>query len=206
MRARIKICGITNLDDALAACESGADALGFVFYDKSPRCINAQQAQKIIQKLPPFVTAIGLFVDANSAYIQQTLTVCNLSALQFHGNETPAQCRSYLLPYIKAIRVHPGLDLVECENTFADAQALLLDTYVVDVAGGTGKTFDWSLIPKQLKKPIVLSGGLNAENVGQAIRQIHPYAVDVSSGVEASPGKKSAIKMEAFFQSVKNAE
>ena len=205
MRTRVKICGITRVDDALEAINQGADAIGLVFYAKSPRNVSATQAAEIVSSIPAFVTVVGLFVDAEPAFIQEVLSVVNLDLLQFHGDETPSACRQYSRPYMKAIRVKSGTNLVQYAADYADAKALLLDAFAEGVPGGTGLVFDWSLIPQNLPLPIVLAGGLNAENVGLAIEQVRPYAVDVSGGVEASKGIKDVAKIAAFMRGVSNA-
>lgn len=206
MTTEIKICGITRLQDALAAVRHGAFALGFIFHPKSPRYIAPEQAAGIIRHLPPFITTVGLFVNASAEAVKQTLTQAPLSLLQFHGEEMPAFCRQFHRPYLKAVRVKPGVDLVEYAHSFADARGLLLDAYVEGAHGGTGKTFDWNLIPQSLPLPVVLSGGLRADNVADAIRHVKPAAVDVSSGVEVSPGIKDESKIAAFIEGVRSAE
>jgi phosphoribosylanthranilate isomerase len=201
-RTRVKICGITRAEDALAAIESGADALGFVFYAPSPRAVNAGQAQAIMQTLPPYVSKVGLFVNASAAEVQQVIKETSLDCLQFHGDESANYCEQFNLPYYKAIRVKPGVNLIQCELDFASASALLLDTFSEKAVGGTGLTFDWKLIPAGMQKPLVLAGGLNPENVMQALQQVQPYAVDVSGGVEAQKGIKSPEKIAALMQQV----
>ncbi len=205
MRTRVKICGITRAQDALEAVKQGADAIGLVFYPKSPRNVSAAQAAEIVSQIPAFVTVVGLFVDAEPAFIQEVISSVKLDLLQFHGDETPSACRQYSRPYMKAIRVKNGTNLVQYAVDYADARALLLDAFAEGVPGGTGLVFDWSLIPQNLPLPIVLAGGLNAENVGVAIEQVRPYAVDVSGGVEASKGIKDAAKIAAFMRGVSNA-
>ena len=205
MRTRVKICGITRAQDALQAVKQGADAIGLVFYPKSPRNVSAAQAAEIVSQIPAFVTVVGLFVDAEPAFIQEVISSVKLDLLQFHGDETPSACRQYSRPYMKAIRVKNGTNLVQYAADYADARALLLDAFAEGVPGGTGLVFDWSLIPQNLPLPIVLAGGLNAENVGVAIEQVRPYAVDVSGGVEASKGIKDAAKIAAFMQGVSYA-
>ncbi|EKT4484970.1 phosphoribosylanthranilate isomerase [Pseudomonas putida] len=202
---RSKICGITRIEDALAAAEAGADAIGFVFYAKSPRAVDVRQARAIIAELPPFVTTVGLFVNASRCELNEILEVVPLDLLQFHGDETPQDCEGYHRPWIKALRVRPGDDLEAACRLYAGARGILLDTYVAGVPGGTGEAFDWSLVPAHLSKPIILAGGLSADNVGQAIAQVRPYAVDVSGGVEQAKGIKDAAKIEAFMQAVKQA-
>lgn len=202
---RSKICGITRIEDALAAAEAGADAIGFVFYAKSPRAVDVRQARAIIAELPPFVTTVGLFVNASRCELSEILEVVPLDLLQFHGDESPQDCAGHNRPWIKALRVRPGDDLqVACQH-YAAAQGILLDTYVPGIPGGTGEAFDWSLVPAGLNKPIILAGGLSPENVGQAIAQVRPYAVDVSGGVEQAKGVKDAAKIEAFVRAVKQA-
>ena len=206
MRTRIKICGITRIEDGLAAASAGADAIGFVFYAKSPRYVAPAQARVIADRLPPFVTSVGLFVDATPAEVRDVMRVARLDCLQFHGDESPDYCASFSIPFMKAARVRPGQDLLQYSIDFRDAQALLLDAYVEGVPGGTGQRFDWRLIPQSLSLPIVLSGGLDADNVSDAIAQVRPWAVDVSSGVEASKGIKDAKKIEQFIRGVRNAD
>lgn len=200
---RSKICGITRIDDALAAVAAGADAIGFVFYAKSPRAVTAAQARAIIAALPPFVTTVGLFVNASTCELNETLDAVPLDLLQFHGDETPEQCEGYHRPYIKALRVKAGDDIAAACAAYASASGILLDTYVEGVPGGTGQAFDWSLMPQGLSKPIILAGGLSVQNVAQAIAQVQPYAVDVSGGVEKSKGIKDHDKIRAFMQAVR---
>ena len=202
---RSKICGITRIEDALAAAEAGADAIGFVFYAKSPRAVDARQAREIIKALPPFVTTVGLFVNASRCELNEILEVVPLDLLQFHGDETPEDCDGYHRPWIKALRVRPGDDLQAACQQYHKASGILLDTYVAGVPGGTGEAFDWSLVPERLSKPVILAGGLSPDNVGQAIAQVRPYAVDVSGGVEQAKGIKDAAKIEAFLRAVKQA-
>jgi phosphoribosylanthranilate isomerase len=203
---RSKICGITRIEDALAAVDAGADAIGLVFYAKSPRAVNVQQARAIIAALPPFVTTVGLFVNASRCELGEILDAVPLDLLQFHGDETPADCEGYHRPYIKALRVKAGDDIAASCKAYAGASGILLDTYVEGVPGGTGEAFDWSLVPKDLSKPIILAGGLSATNVAQAIAQVHPYAVDVSGGVEQSKGIKDHAKIRAFIQAVRSSK
>ena len=205
MNTRIKICGITRVQDGLAAARLGAHAIGLVFYDASARAVDAQQARSIVDILPPFVTTVGLFVNAEAAAVRETLAKVPLQLLQFHGDETPDYCAAFGVPYLKAVRVRPGVDLLQYARDFRTARGLLLDAYVEGVHGGTGATFDWSLIPQSLPLPIVLSGGLYADNVAAAVRAARPWAVDVSSGVESAKGIKDAVKMEAFMNGVCDA-
>jgi phosphoribosylanthranilate isomerase len=188
MAVRVKICGITRFQDLHAACEAGADALGFVFYEKSPRHVTIATAAALVRELPPFVQSVGLFVNAEPAFIEQALNEVPLDLLQFHGDETPAECVRFGRPYIKAVRVNPDTDLLKCAADFGAARGLLLDAYVPGVPGGTGERFDWGLIPSNLSRPVVLSGGLTPLNVGEAVQRVRPWAVDVSSGVEAAKG------------------
>lgn len=202
LRTRVKICGITRLEDALSAVEHGADAIGLVFYEPSPRYVTIGQAKEIAKQIPAFVTIVGLFVNAEPAYINQVITEVGLDLLQFHGDETPEECARYSLPFIKAIRVKSDTNLVQYAKEFSAAKGLLLDTYTEGVAGGTGHVFDWTLIPAHLDKPVILAGGLNTDNVAKAIKQVQPYAVDISGGVESAKGIKDAAKIAAFMQQV----
>lgn len=203
MPTRVKICGMTRLADALDAIELGADALGFVFYEPSPRSVTIDQAASIANHLPPFVTRVGLFVDAKADFIESVLQHVELDLLQFHGKETVAECERFSKPYIKAIRVKDDQTVKEALAQFTSAKALLLDTYKPGVPGGTGATFDWQLIPAKINKPIILAGGLTATNVAEAINTVKPYGVDVSGGVEASKGIKNKQLMAAFIKEVK---
>jgi phosphoribosylanthranilate isomerase len=201
LKPRVKICGLTRLEDVLVAVEAGADAIGLVFYPPSPRYVDLDKAAELARAVPPFVTIVGLFVNANPALVRETLAVVPIHLLQFHGDEDEAYCRQFDRPYMKAARVRPGMDLVQYAAAFPSAQAILLDAFV-DGFGGGGKVFDWSLIPPALGKPLVLSGGLDAANVGEAIVRVRPAAVDVSSGVEAAKGIKDAEKIRAFCAAV----
>ncbi|MEQ4315915.1 phosphoribosylanthranilate isomerase [Pseudomonas syringae] len=202
---RSKICGITRIEDALAAVEAGADAIGLVFYPKSPRAVTVLQARAIIAALPPFVTTVGLFVNASRCELNETLDAVALDMLQFHGDETPEECDGYHRPYIKALRVKAGDDIASACRAYRNARGVLLDTYVEGVPGGTGETFDWALIPDDLDKPVILAGGLTSANVAQAIAQVRPYAVDVSGGVERSKGIKDREKIFAFMSAVQGS-
>ncbi|MES2182242.1 MAG: phosphoribosylanthranilate isomerase [Pseudomonadota bacterium] len=202
MRTRVKICGITRMEDALSAVERGADAIGLVFYDRSPRNVSISQAIEIASNIPAFVSVVGLFVNAQQGFVDEAIRQVKLDLLQFHGDETPEQCAQFERPFIKAVRVKSDTNLVQYAQEFSAARGLLLDTYTEGVAGGTGRVFDWNLIPKQLAKPVILAGGLNADNVAKAILQVRPYAVDVSGGVEISKGIKDADKIAAFMQQV----
>jgi phosphoribosylanthranilate isomerase len=202
---RSKICGITRIEDALAAVEAGADAIGFVFYAKSPRAVSVQQARAIIQALPPFVTTVGLFVNASRCELGEILDAVPLDLLQFHGDEAVEDCEGWHRPYIKALRVKAGDDIAAAVDAYPSASGVLLDTYVEGVPGGTGEAFDWSLIPQGLSKPLILAGGLTPENVADAVARVKPYAVDVSGGVEASKGIKDHAKVRAFIDAVRKA-
>jgi len=199
---RVKICGITRLEDLLNAAKSGADAIGLVFYEKSPRNVSIAQAVKLLAMLPPFVTVVGLFVNASAQRVREVQNSVLLDVLQFHGEESPQFCEQFQRPYLKAIRVNPGVDLLQCAADFHSAQGLLLDAHVEGIPGGTGTVFDWTLIPPQFPVPLILSGGLHAENVAAGIRQVRPWAVDISSGVELSKGIKDAAKISRFMQEV----
>jgi len=203
---RIKICGITRTEDALAAARAGADAIGLVFYPDSPRAIDIATAWEIVEALPPFVTTVGLFVDADPEWIEEILVEVPLDVLQFHGDESPDFCEQFAHPYIKAIRMRPDTDLAEVARRYADAQGLLLDTYRPGVPGGTGEAFDWALAQQPCDKPIVLAGGLTPENVADAIAQVSPWAVDVSGGVEKAKGIKDSSKINAFMAAVRAAD
>ncbi len=205
MKTRVKICGITRTEDGVAAARLGAHAIGLVFYAGSPRAVTVQRAREIIAALPPFVTPVGLFVNADAQTVRETLSAVPLGLLQFHGDETPQFCSAFGLPYLRAVRVRPGTDLLQYVRDFRAASALLLDAYVDGVRGGSGTVFDWSLIPGDLPLPVVLSGGLTAENVTEAVQRVRPWAVDVSSGVESAKGIKDARKIEAFMTGVCNA-
>lgn len=199
---RVKICGITNIEDALAAVHAGADALGFVFYESSPRNINIASAKAILAELPPFVSSVGLFVNASDDFLKAVLQQVPLDMLQFHGDETEAECRRWNRPYIKAIRMKDGIDLAAQCHTYHSSRGILLDTFVAGTPGGTGQAFNWEKVPQSLGKPVVLAGGLDPSNVAAAIHQVQPWAVDVSGGVEASKGKKDHALIKAFITGV----
>lgn len=203
---RIKICGLTREVDVKSVCQQGADALGLVFYPPSPRHVTVAQAAKLVRVVSPFVSIVGLFVNPSAAQVQAVLTEVSLDILQFHGDETPEFCRQFGKPYLKAVRVKTGVDLLQYATQFSDAQGLLLDAFIEGTPGGTGEAFDWALIPPQLPLPIILSGGLQANNVTQAIRQVKPYAVDVSSGVEFAKGIKDIFKIIQFIQEVRQID
>lgn len=202
---RIKICGLTRNQDVQVAVAEGADALGFVLYAPSPRAVTAEQAALLIKDSPAFVTTVALFVNESAEEIVRALTVCSFDLLQFHGDETPQFCRQFNRPYMKAIRVRSAEDIHRAVQQYPDAKALLLDAYVENLPGGTGQAFDWRLIP-ELSIPWVLAGGLNANNVADAVNQVQPFAVDVSGGVEASKGIKDRQKIKDFISEVRNVE
>lgn len=206
MRTRVKICGITRFEDGLAAVRAGADAIGLVFYPPSPRAVTPKIAAEIVARLPPFVTTTGLFVDHSREEIETVLEQVPLDLLQFHGHETPEQCEGHGRPWIKALRMHDGIDLHREREHYPNAAGLLLDAYRKGVPGGTGEAFDWRRIPADLAGEIILAGGLNGENIEQAIETVRPYAVDVSGGVEASKGIKSPQKIESFMRGVQRAD
>lgn len=205
MRTRVKICGITRLEDAAAAARAGADAIGLVFDPRSPRHVALEQAAAIARSMAPFVTVVGLFVNAEPARIRETLSRVPIALLQFHGSESPEQCRLYDLPYMRAVRMQEGVDLRAQARAYADAAGLLLDTHEPSVAGGSGRRFDWTRVPHDVAKPVILAGGLTPENVGEAVRAVRPYAVDVSSGVEKAKGIKDADKVISFIRAVQEA-
>jgi len=201
---RVKICGITNLEDALQAVEAGADALGFVFYDKSPRFVSPLAVQKIITRLPPFVTTVGLFVNEEVPQIRRTMAAARLDVVQLHGDETPEKCLIKPLRVIKALRVKDAASLAGAGDY--QVSALLLDAWCDQAFGGTGKQFDWQLAKRLTgQRPLILAGGLTPENIIDAVQAVKPYAVDVSSGVEAAPGQKDHQKVAEFIRRARNA-
>lgn len=202
-RVRVKICGITQSEDATQAVTAGADALGLVFYQRSPRAIDIETARAISAVAGPFVTLVGLFVDAEPERVASVLAEVPLQLLQFHGDESPAYCEAFERPYIKAIRMRPDVDLEALMAAHPKAQGFLLDAYRPGVPGGTGETFDWQRVPRDSKRPIVLAGGLTPDNVAEAVAQTQPYAVDVSGGVEASAGRKDTYKVRQFVHNAK---
>ncbi len=202
MRTRVKICGITRTEDALAAVQYGADAIGLVFYAPSPRNVSIEKAAEIVAALPPFVSVVGLFVNAMPAEIEAVLKRVHLDCLQFHGDESAEDCAQINMPYYKAVRVKSDTNLLQYAVEFKQAKALLLDTYSEAAVGGTGQVFDWHLIPPNLDVPVILAGGLTVENVASAVMQVKPYAVDVSGGVEASKGIKDKMKIASFIREV----
>lgn len=205
MRTRIKICGLTRIDDVRAAVEAGADAIGFVFYPQSARAVSIEQARVLCAALPPFVSSVGLFVNEEPAQVREVLKEVPLSVLQFHGDEEPDYCAAFARPWMKAARVRAGFDLLNYAARFSGASGLLVDAWVEGYGGG-GEVFDWSLLPAKFPLPLVLAGGLNPGNVGQAVEQVRPWAVDVSSGVEAAKGVKDRVLMEAFVAGVREAD
>jgi len=202
MRTRVKICGFTTVNEAVYAANLGVDAIGLVFYPPSPRNVSLNQAKKIVAALPAFTTVVALFVDEAERIINHVLNNIAIDCLQFHGHETPQACRLYNKPYIKALSIRETTNIKQLAIDYHDASALLLDAYHPQAKGGTGKRFDWDLIPKPCSLPIILAGGLNAKNVKQAIIKVNPYALDVSSGVEIKKGIKERAKMTAFIKEV----
>ncbi|MEO8038762.1 MAG: phosphoribosylanthranilate isomerase [Betaproteobacteria bacterium] len=206
MPVRIKICGITRIEDGLEAARLGADAIGFVFHPASPRYVTPERAAAVARELPAFVTTVGLFVDADGAEVRGVLETVPLDLLQFHGAESPGYCIRFGRPYIKAISVAPGVDLLQSAANYAASRGLLLDAFVPGMHGGTGATADWSAIPVALPLPVILAGGLTPGNVGEAIQAVKPWAVDVSSGVEREKGVKDHDKLAAFIRGVRDAD
>ena len=204
-RTRIKICGLTREADVDAAVEAGADAIGFNFFAKSPRYVSPDRAGELARRMPAFVTPVALFVNASDAEVAAALAALPNSLLQHHGDETPANCRRHARPYVRVARMAPGLDLLDFAAQYSDAQAILLDTHV-EAYGGSGKVFDWSLVPPGVSRPVVLSGGLHAGNVIEGILRVRPWAVDVSSGVESAKGIKDAAAMRRFCDAVREAD
>ncbi|MBU1666353.1 MAG: phosphoribosylanthranilate isomerase [Gammaproteobacteria bacterium] len=202
---RVKICGITRVEDGLHAAQAGADAIGLVFVGKSPRHVTPEQAREIARALPPFVSSVALFVNPTAAEVEVVLKTVRPDVLQFHGEETADFCRAFGVPYLKAFRVRPGVDLLQSAASYHDAQGWLLDAWSEAAHGGTGERFDWDLIPRDLPRPMVLAGGLTPDNVAAAVVTVRPWAVDVSSGVEASKGIKDAAKIAAFIKEIRNA-
>ena len=205
MRTRIKVCGLTRIEDLRAAVQAGADAIGLVFYPPSPRFLQLEPARALRDAVPPFVSSVALFVNPPAEQVRAVLEHVRPTMLQFHGEETPGFCAQFGMPYLKACRVRPGVDLLEYLRPFSGAAAWLLDSHVEEY-GGVGESFDWSLVPADCARPLVLSGGLRCGNVGEAVRRVRPWAVDVSSGVESSKGIKDAGKIAAFIAEVRNAD
>lgn len=207
-RTRIKICGIRRIEDMTAAAEAGADAVGLVFYPSSPRSIDTEAARELLRVVPPFVTTVGLFVNPTEDMVRSVLDVVSLDMLQFHGQESPSFCSQFGRPYIKALPMGDpgGASLKIRVQGYVEASGLLLDSHVTGGVGGSGKVFDWQRVPEDLSIPVVLAGGLNADNVGRAVRDVRPYAVDVSSGVEVAPGEKDFQKILRFVEEVNHAD
>lgn len=205
MRTRIKVCGFTRVEDALCAAALGVDAIGLVFYPPSPRHVDLDAAAAIARALPAFVSVVGLFVDAEADFVREALSRVRLDCLQFHGDEAPEACGIYDKSYIKAVRMTADSDLDALQRRYADAAGLLLDAYHPGMPGGSGQRFDWDLIPSGRQLPLILAGGLTPENAGDAVRAVRPYALDVSSGVEAGKGVKDAAKMADFVRTTNQA-
>lgn len=206
MRTRVKICGITRLQDAHDAVELGADALGFVFFRRSGRLVDAHQAAAIAATLPPFVNVVALFLSPTEDEVKTVVEVLQPHALQFHGQESPAFCGAFGTPFVKAVPMAQAVDLASWTREFSAARAVLLDSHVAGTAGGSGRTFDWAAIDREVGKPLILAGGLSAANVEAAIERVRPYAVDVSSGVESAPGIKDVARMREFFRGVRRVD
>jgi len=205
-RTRVKICGLTRQADVQAAAELGADAIGLVFYPASPRAVEIDQAQVLLANLPLFVTVVGLFVDADPAHVRSVLAAVPIDLLQFHGEESPDFCAAFDHPWVKAVRMRPGIDLQTVAERYRGARGLLLDTYDPQAAGGTGRRFDWDRIPDWLAPRIILAGGLDPDNVAEAVRRVGPWGVDVSGGVESAKGIKDRAAMAALFQGVRDGD
>ena len=205
-RTRVKICGITRVEDAVIAASLGVDAIGLVFYAKSSRNVSVKQARAICDALPGFVTTVALFLNPDDSLVKQVVSEVGIDLLQFHGTETASFCESFAKPYVKALGVSGENNLVELMGLYASARSVLLDSHVHGAAGGTGETFDWLSIPEQLRQKVILAGGLKPDNVAQAIQQIRPYAVDLSSGVESAPGVKDINLMTSLMQEIKRVD
>jgi phosphoribosylanthranilate isomerase len=206
VRTRVKICGITREEDARTAVALGADAIGLVFYRPSPRCVSIERARAIAAATPPFVATTAVFVNPTRDEVEQVVRECGVTLLQFHGDESPEFCAGFSRPYIKAARIRPGSDLLEYLSPYATAGAWMLDAFHAELWGGTGGTFDWSLVPASMARPVILSGGLTGDNVGEAVRRTRPYAVDVSTSVEISKGIKDPTKIAAFIGAVRHED
>jgi phosphoribosylanthranilate isomerase len=206
MRTRVKICGFTRVEDAVYAAHLGVDAIGLVFYPPSPRHVEIEQAVKIVHALPAFTSVVALFVDAQEARIREVLARVPIDCIQFHGDEPAEACRAYGKRYIKAVRMQEGIDIGTMALHYHDAAGLLLDAFHPGAKGGTGNQFDWELIPRQCSLPIILAGGLDETNTKQAVQTVRPYALDVSSGVEAEKGIKDSLKMAAFIKQVNEGD
>jgi phosphoribosylanthranilate isomerase len=205
-RTRVKICGVREPVIAKVAADAGADAIGLVFHKPSPRYLEAKDAARIVRSLPSFVQAVGLFVDLPADAVRAILDEVHLDLLQFHGNEPPGYCEQFATPYIRVAKMRPGVDLLEYADRFSRAKGLILDADVPGEAGGTGQAFDWSAVPRNLPLPLILSGGLTVQNVGRAVREVKPWAVDVSSGVESARGVKDPAKIVEFIRSVRSED
>lgn len=206
MRTRVKICGITRVEDAQAAAAHGADAIGLIFYPPSPRCVTPDRAREIVAATPAFVSTVAVFVNPAREEVEGVIRESGVALLQFHGDESREFCGQFSRPYIKVARIRPGLDLIKYLSPHAGAKAWMLDAYHEDLWGGTGGVFDWSLVPRDAGRPIILSGGLTADNVANAVKRVRPYAVDVSTGVEISKGIKDAAKIAAFIGAVRRED
>jgi phosphoribosylanthranilate isomerase len=206
VRTRVKICGLTRQSDVQEAAALGADAIGLVFYEPSPRAVGLEQARGLVDCLPPFVTSVALFVDADADYVREVVGRVSIDLLQFHGEEPPEYCRSFGRPWIKALRVRSGVDLSALRSRYGAARGVLLDTYHPSAPGGTGRRFDWGLVPPGLAGGVILAGGLDPGNVAEAIRQVRPYGVDVSGGVESAKGIKDRRKLAAFMRGVEDGD
>lgn len=206
MRTRVKICGFTDVQNAVAAANLGVDAIGLVFYPPSPRHVSVEQAIAIVKALPAFVTVVALFVDEQESQIREVLSKVAIDCIQFHGDESADECARYNKPYMKAVRMKPELDVVEIAKQYQQASALLLDAYHPGIKGGSGSQFDWDLIPEDCPLPVILAGGLEVGNARRAVESVRPYALDVSSGVESSKGIKDVAKMAAFIQEINEAD
>ena len=206
MRTRVKICGITRPEDALAAVRCGADAIGLVFHPASPRFVQLDVARAVAMAVPAYVAIVGLFVNATVAEIERALEQVPLTLLQFHGQESNESCSRYGIPFTKAVHMVKGVDVNPALLAYPDSRGFLLDTFVAGIPGGTGQVFDWSMIPQDLSAPIILAGGLTAQNVGNAVLRVRPYAVDVSGGVEVTKGIKDAKRIEEFIVAVQTAD
>jgi phosphoribosylanthranilate isomerase len=206
LRTRVKICGITSPVDATAAAEFGADAIGLVFYAPSPRAVSVARAREIIAAVPPFVTVVALFLDAETEAVREVLESMPVDLLQFHGRESPAYCTAFNRRYIKALPMAGNADAAAVARAHERASGFLVDSHALGEAGGTGRVFDWGRIPPGLSAPLILAGGLNPDSVGDAVSRVAPYAVDVSSGVESAPGVKDHAKMRAFIDEVRRVQ
>ncbi len=205
-RTRVKVCGITRVEDIGSCVDHGVDALGFVFVEASPRCITIEQAQALLSHVPPFVQTVGLFLDQPQAFIETVLSQVPLNLLQFHGDESPEQCEQFGQDYIKAVPMAGEVDPLGYASRYHHAKGFLLDSHAAGQQGGSGHAFDWALIPKNLHKPLILAGGLNVDNISEAVRRLRPYAVDVSSGVEKQKGIKDPDKIAAFMRGVRQGD